>query len=125
MVRHGLKGHQVKLGLCQNGRGARTASLMLALVAGAVACGARSEPDGEPGGYGPLPGGPEAGASSVPDATCVVCDGQIECGHCLIEAYEWTYRCTPSATPPDGECWDLRELHVDQYGRSYTCYYCP
>jgi len=116
---------QAELGLRHLSRGLGAAGLMLALVAGTAACGARSGPDGELGGYGPAPGGPGAGSSGSPDGTCALCDGQIECGHCLVEAYEWTYRCAPAAAPPDGECWDLRELHVDQYGRSYTCYYCP
>ena len=105
----------------------RAAGLMLGLAASAGACGARSGPDSDPGefgGTGPAVGA-GAGSSSLPPGPCAMCDGQIECGHCLIEAYEWTYRCVPMAPPPGDGCWDLREQHVDQYGRPYTCYYCP
>ena len=125
MVPRGINAQQAKLGLRTLCRRAGAAGLLLALACGLGACGARSGPDGEPGGYGPMPGDAAAGVSGVPDAPCALCDGQIECSRCLVQAYEWTYRCAPAVSPPDDECWDLREQHVDQYGRAYTCYYCP
>ena len=101
--------------------------MLLVLTAAGLGCGARSGPAGPDdgfGGYGPIPTGQGAGSGIPADGSCVVCDGTIECGHCLIQAYEWTYRCLPTMPPPDPSCMDLREEHVDQYGRPYTCYYC-
>ncbi len=116
-------GRQAKPGLRRRGWAVGTACSLLALAAFVVACGARSGPDTDPGEFGGT--GPASGAGAGSSGPCALCDGQIECNHCLIEAYEWTYHCVPMAPPPQGSCWDLREQHTDQYGRAYTCYYCP
>lgn len=55
---------------------------------------------------------------------CALCDGHVECGHCLIQAFQDTYRCPPGAGAPEAGCMNLKEWHRDQYGAVYTCFYC-
>jgi hypothetical protein len=70
--------------------------------------------------------GTGAGASSgmPPSGSCQLCQANVECGHCLIQGEDETYRCPPSLPPPSPGCLDLLEEHHDQYGQLYTCYYC-
>ena len=96
-----------------------------------LACGARTgpgEPDGDFAGAGGGAGhdATEGGAGPPPPpGGCAVCDGHVQCGHCLVQAFELTYRCAVGMPAPAASCWDLDEIHVDQNGMAYTCFYCP
>jgi hypothetical protein len=96
------------------------AALALALAA----CGARTDlSDDDEGADEPGAGG--GGAAAVePAGACHQCDGSVVCTHCYVQGYATTYRCILTAPSP-GACFNLGESHVDQYGASYTCYYCP
>jgi hypothetical protein len=99
----------------------RWAAVALAITA----CGARtdlSDDDGEAGDESGTGGGGHGSVS--PMGACHRCDGSVVCTHCYVQAYATTYRCAPTAPSP-GACLNLGEIHVDQYGAAYTCYYCP
>lgn len=99
----------------------------LALLALALAaCGGRTGPlEDETVGETDAEGGAPPGHHPTTIGACVLCDDQVQCSHCYVQAYLDTFRCPPLVLAPDDACWSLDERHVDQYGFAYTCFYCP
>jgi hypothetical protein len=97
---------------------------LLALLV--VACGARSGPlDEETGGAGGAPVTTGVGSGSTGVDACQICEREVECGQCLVQAFDDTIRCPPAIRILLEDCWSLDEVHTDQYSFTYTCFYCP
>lgn len=98
-----------------------------------AACGARTigdwgewRPDGAAGGGGDGGGGGTGGgmggAQMWSPSTCAPCDDPlVDCAACYIQGQPEIYRCPPSIGM---DCLNLQELHVDENGHHYTCFYC-
>ena len=76
------------------------------------------EQSGDDGGAG------SSGAKQVFSGKCIRCDGQPECGFCLVQIYDNTYVCPPNKKAPGSGCMDLQEQHQTSTGEPFTCYYC-
>lgn len=77
------------------------------------------QPEGDDAGTG---GG--SGTTEVFSGKCIRCDGQPECGFCLVQIYNTTYICPPDKSAPQSGCMDLLEHHQTAAGEPFTCYYC-
>jgi hypothetical protein len=94
-----------------------------------LGCGARDDPLGpedlEPFEPAPPASGTPTATSGTATAGCVACEGQVECGHCLVQGDDNTIRCSLGIPVPLSGCLHLDEWHRDPSGALYTCYYCP
>lgn len=95
--------------------------LLLLLVAGTGCGGQVIEPDLDDDSSND---GGEPGSPSLEGGKCVPCEGQAECGYCLVQTYATTYICPPTRSAPQSDCMDLRERHTSPEGEVFTCYYC-
>jgi hypothetical protein len=95
--------------------------LLLSLVIGAGCGGQVIEPDLD---QDLASDGGGSGASSVLGGKCTPCEGQTECGYCLVQIYATTYICPPNRSAPKSGCMNLGERHTSLEGETFTCYYC-
>ena len=95
------------------------------LAAALGACGARTgsmldDYEEEPRDL--ADGGSDGGGEGT--GPCVLCDTDSDCGFCLVQGQERSYRCTLGATAPEFNCMHLLEQYTGEDGIPYTCFYC-